>query len=54
MTDELRTAKVLTNIANILNPCIQFTWDSPELKSDNKLPVLDLKLWIETDIDGKQ
>ena len=54
MTDEQRIAKTLTDIANILNPCIQFTWDSPELNSDNKLPVLDLKLWIETDIDGKQ
>ena len=54
MTNEQRTAKTLTDIANTLNPCIQFTWDSPEVNSDNKLPVIDLKLWIETDIDGKQ
>ena len=54
MTDEQRTAKTLTDIANILNPCIQFIWDSPELNSDSKLPVLDFKLWIETDINGKQ
>ena len=54
MTNEQRTATILTNIANTLNPCIQFTWDSPELNSDNKLPVQDLKLWIMNDINDKQ
>ena len=54
MIDEQRTAKTLTGRANMLDPSIQFTWDSPELNSDSKLPVLDFKLWIETDINGKQ
>ena len=54
MTDEQRTAITLTDIANTLNEHIQFTWDSPETNSDSKLPVLDLKLWMDRDKEGIQ
>ena len=48
-TDEsdVRTAKVLNQIANKLEPNIQMTYDVPSLHADKKMPVLDLKVWVE-------
>ena len=54
MSDEHRTAVTLSEIANTLNSNILFTWDSPETNNDGKLPVLDLKLWMDRDSDGRQ
>ena len=34
LSNEQRTAMTLSDIANTLNSNIQFTWDSPELNSD--------------------
>ena len=37
-------AKTLLEIADTLDPNIQFTWDSPEQNPDGRLPVLGMKL----------
>ena len=43
----VRTAKVLQKIAISLERDIQMTYDVPENHSDGKMPVLDLKIWVE-------
>ena len=42
--DEI-TARLMVSVANSLEPDIQFTYDAPSCNSDNKIPVLDLKIW---------
>ena len=44
MSDEVRTATTLSQIADMLDPNTRFTWDSPEMNSNNRIPVLNLKL----------
>ena len=44
---DVRTAKVLNQIANKLEPDIQMTFDVPSLHDDNMMPVLDLKVWVK-------
>ena len=47
---EEHTIRILSQIANDVDPVIQFTFDVPEKHQDKKLPVLDLKVWLsETD-----
>ena len=43
----VRTAKVLNTIANSLESDIQLTFDVPEYHADGKMPVLDMKIWIQ-------
>ena len=54
MTDEVRTTMTQSQIADTLDPNIQFTCDSLEQNSDRRLPVLDLKLRVERDKNGYQ
>ena len=54
LTDEDRTAKTLSEIADTMDSNIQFTWDTPGQNLDNRLPVLDMKLWIDRDNEGNQ
>ena len=42
-----RTFQILTDIANSIDPNIQFTFDCPSLNDNNRVPVLDLEFWIE-------
>ena len=42
----VRMAKVLQKIANSLETDIQMTYDVPENHLDGKMPVLDLKIWV--------
>ena len=44
--DEI-TARLMVSVANSLEPDIQFTYDAPSCNSDNKMPVLDLKIWCQ-------
>ena len=53
-TDESRSAKVLSDIANSLDPELQFTHDIPENNSDKRMPVLDLKMWTQPTENGDQ
>ena len=39
--------ELLSCIANSIEPMIQFTYDIPGSYSDSKLPVLDVKLWLD-------
>ena len=52
--DKIRTVEILTQIASRQDNNIQFTWDSPERNVDRRMPVLDLKLWVEKDSNGIQ
>ena len=49
LSPTMRTAKVISDIANSICPQIQVTLDTPECNTDGRLPVLDLKVWS----DGK-
>lgn len=49
--DTERTAKVIACIANSLDKGIQVTFDWPENDNDNRMPVLDLKVWISNEND---
>ena len=42
-----RTMKVIQNIGNDIHPSIQLEIDYPSRNTDCKMPVLDLKLWLE-------
>ena len=42
-----RTARILHKIANSLEANIQLTYDTPDMNTDKRMPVLDLKVWIE-------
>ena len=40
-----RTAEIMASIANSINPAIQVTLDYPSNHIDGRMPVLDLKIW---------
>ena len=46
------TAKVMASIMSSIDEDIQLTWDSPGNNSNNRMPVLDLLVWLERDTDG--
>ena len=45
--DDERTMKLLQAIANTIHPSIRVTIDYPSKYNDEKVPMLDLKMWIE-------
>ena len=47
--DDERTARVLTDIANHVMPGIVMEFDVPSKNSDGKMPILDMKVWMEKD-----
>ena len=47
LTPTQKTTSVLMEIANKINNNIQVTSDSPEDNVDSRMPVLDLKVWIQ-------
>ena len=48
-----RTMKLLQSIANSIHPSIRMTIDYPSKYDDNKVPMLDVKLWLE-EVDGRK
>ena len=42
----IRTAKILQQIANSIEKCIQVTFDTPEGNQNQKMPILDLEVWV--------
>ena len=44
-----RMAKIMLDIANSIMPCIQMEGDWPTKNNDNKLPILDMKVWTDHD-----
>ena len=45
--DDVRMMREVVAMANTLEKDIQLTMDVPSTNSDGKLPVLDLKMWVE-------
>ena len=45
--DSQRTSSIIATIANSINSNIQVTTDYPEANIDRKMPVLDLKIWVD-------
>ena len=45
--EDERTARILTDIANDIMPGIVMEYDTPSRNADNKMPILDMKVWIE-------
>jgi hypothetical protein len=54
VTDEQHTFRVLQAIANSIHPQVQLTLDTPGNHTDGKMPVLDLKIWVQRDSHGLQ
>ena len=48
--DDVRTMNLLKTISNSITDCVQYTVDCPSLNTDEKVPVLDLKVSVK---DGK-
>ena len=46
--DEIRMMREVLLLANYLEKDIQLTVDTPSDHADGKLPVLDLRMWMET------
>ena len=44
---EERLTSILKEIANDVMPCIEMEADWPEKNSDKKLPILDMKVWMD-------
>ena len=39
-------------VMSSVDPDIQLTWDAPGNNQDGRMPVLDLKVWMEQDQNG--
>jgi hypothetical protein len=52
-SDDERTSDFLTTVANSIHPSITVKADYPSKNSDNKMPLLDLKLWVSEEEEVK-
>ena len=52
--DEVRTAQIIALIANQIEPGLSVTIDCPNLNEDKRMPVLDLKIWVDNDREVPQ
>ena len=50
--NERNTMETICNVANHVEPMIQFTYDIPMSYPDSKLPVLDIKLWLDPSVEA--
>ena len=48
ISDDERIMRLIKQIGNDIHPSIQLAVDYPSKHQDGKLPILDLKVWIET------
>ena len=46
--DDERTMKLIQSVASHIHPSIRLTVDYPSNHADDKVPMLDVKMWIET------
>ena len=49
LSEDERTAKVMTDIANSVMPGIVMVFDVPSRNADKKMPILDMKVWMDAD-----
>ena len=47
--EDERTAEVLSEVANLIHKSINVKSDFPSKNPDKKMPLLDLKLWVDKD-----
>ena len=47
-SNDLNTARTVLHIANQIESDIQLTFDCPSLNSDLRMPVLDMKIWVNS------
>ena len=47
--DDKRTMELVRNIADSIHPMLQFDEDYPSKHEDNKIPILDLKCWMDSE-----
>ena len=47
--DDERLAEILKDIANSIMPCIQMEADWPSRNADKRLPILDKKVWTDSE-----
>ena len=50
---EKRTAETLVEVAKSINSNIRLTWDTPQENNNERMPVLDLAIWVQ-DVEGRQ
>ena len=48
---DLRSGRIYQQVANTILPMIQLELDCPSLHPNNKIPVLDLELWLDKKSD---
>ena len=53
ISDDERTMKLLQSIANSIHPSIRMTIDYPSKYADGKVPMLNVKLWME-EVEGRR
>ena len=53
VADDERTMKVIQSVASYIHPSIKLTNDYPSIHEDGKVPMLDVKMWIET-VEGRR
>ena len=53
MNDDEQAIEIIKQIGNNIHPSIQLETDCPSKHSDSKLPLLDIKIWIEKKEDGE-
>ena len=49
-----RTMKVVRDIGNSIHPSIQLGVDYPSNYEDGKMPLLDLKIWVQEGDDPRR
>ena len=49
VSDDERTARLYTDIANDVMPGIVMEFDVPSRNDDNKMAILDMKVWLDED-----
>ena len=52
-TEDERTMKVVKEIANSIDPMVQMTIDVPSKHEDQRVPMLDVKAWLD-ESNGKE
>ena len=51
--DDVLYIGIVREVGNQIHPSIQLEMDCPSLHKDHKLPLLDIKVWIEKQLEGK-
>ena len=53
VASDVVTARVVSEVANLIENDIDMTYDEPSSSSDGMMPVLDVKVWMDEDFKVK-